>query len=226
MAKTSVIVPIYNTEDYLKRCLTSLENQTECDIEFLLINDGSTDNSLDIMEVYHNRDPRFKIFSFTQNEGVSIARNKGIEISSGKYIGFVDSDDYIDPDYYEKLLEVIDRKNSSISISETALLSSFEAGDKIDFKKDETPITLGGAYCWHRLFKRDLIGEDRFLKHCRFEDIAFTFLMQMKCEQMAVARNTKYHYCMDNKNSFDYTERKTPKSILDLFRVTNYLEEK
>jgi len=226
MAKISVVVPIYNMEDFLKRCLTSLKYQTEEDIEFLLIDDASTDSSIEIMETFHNQDLRFKIISLSENQGVSITRNKGIDLASGDYIGFVDSDDYIDLDYYEKLLEVINRKNCPISISESALLGSFEAGEIVEFRKEAIPITLGGAYCWQRLFSRDLIGDDRFLEHCRFEDVAFTFWMQMKSEKMIVARNTKYHYCRDNENSFNYKERDTPQSILDLFEVTNYLKEK
>ena len=77
MAKISVIVPIYNTEVLLRRCLDSLRSQTERDIEFILVDDASTDKSIDIMETYRKKDARFKIISLSQNEGVSIARNKG-----------------------------------------------------------------------------------------------------------------------------------------------------
>lgn len=226
MAKISIIVPIYNTEDYLRRCLNSLKNQTEKDIEFILIDDASNDNSLEIMEDYQKKDPRFKIITNSKNQGVSIARNKGIEQATGQYIGFVDSDDYLDLDYYEKLLEAINQKKAPISISETALLGSFEAGEVVDFEKDKITITLGGAYCWQRLFERDLIGTERFIEHCRFEDIAFTFFMQMKAQRIIIGRNTKYHYCRDNQNCFNYINKETPQSVLDLFKITNYLKEK
>jgi len=99
----SIIVPIYNVEPYLHRCLDSLVNQTLKDIEIICINDCSPDNSLDILKEYAEKDERINIINFEKNQGVSVARNTGIEIAKGEYIGFVDSDDYVDLDFYEKL---------------------------------------------------------------------------------------------------------------------------
>ncbi len=99
----SVIIPVYNTEKYLRKCLDSVCNQTLKDIEIICVNDCSSDDSLAILQEYASQDNRIKIINFTQNKGVAIARNTAIDEAKGEYIGFVDSDDYIDLDFYEKL---------------------------------------------------------------------------------------------------------------------------
>ena len=113
--KVSVIVPIYDVEPYLRRCLDSLVNQTLKDIEIICINDCSPDNSLLILKEYAKKDERIKIIDFDKNQGVSVARNSGIEIAKGKYIGFCDSDDYVDLDFFEKLYELAKDKNADIA---------------------------------------------------------------------------------------------------------------
>jgi len=103
MPKVSVIIPVFNTEKYLQRCLDSVCNQTLSDIEIICINDASTDNSLEILKEYQKEDERIKIIDLNKNQGAGYSRNRGIEIAKGEYIGFVDSDDFIDLDFYEKL---------------------------------------------------------------------------------------------------------------------------
>ena len=101
MPKVSVIIPVYNTEKYLRKCLESVINQTLKDIEIICINDCSTDDSLKILNDI--KDERLKILNLPQNSGVSFARNRGIDEAKGEYISFVDSDDFIAPDFLEKL---------------------------------------------------------------------------------------------------------------------------
>jgi len=113
--KISVIVPIYNVEPYLRRCLDSLVNQTLKDIEMICINDCSPDNSLAILKEYAEKDERVKIINFEENQGVSIARNAGMDMAKGEYIGVVDPDDYVDLDYYEKLYLKAKEKKSDIT---------------------------------------------------------------------------------------------------------------
>lgn len=100
MAKISIIVPVYNTEKFLEKCLNSLINQTLKDIEIICINDGSTDKSLQILEKFANKDKRIQIINQT-NSGLSVARNIGIKKAKGEYIGFVDSDDWVDLNFFE-----------------------------------------------------------------------------------------------------------------------------
>lgn len=110
MPEISIIIPVFNTSDYLHECLESVIAQTIQDIEIICINDGSTDDSLDILKEFHKRDSRILIMD-KKNEGVSATRNAGLEIATGKYIGFVDSDDTISSTYYEILLK--EAKSSS-----------------------------------------------------------------------------------------------------------------
>ena len=100
--KVSIIVPVYNVEKYLAQCLDSLINQTLKEIEIICVNDGSKDNSAKILTAYAQKYVRIKIINQT-NQGLSAARNNGISVATGEYIGFVDSDDWVDIDFYKKL---------------------------------------------------------------------------------------------------------------------------
>ena len=114
MPLISVIVPIYNMEPFLRRCVTSIINQTFEDLEIILVNDGSTDTSGDIIREIAAEDSRVKVISQT-NQGVSAARNEGLKAAKGKYIGFVDADDYIKPDMYENLLNALVKYQADIA---------------------------------------------------------------------------------------------------------------
>jgi glycosyltransferase involved in cell wall biosynthesis len=113
MPKISVIIPVYNVEKYLSQCLDSVINQTFKDFECICVNDGSTDNSLTILQEYSNKDNRIKIIN-QKNSGSSIARNKALRQSIGQYIAFIDSDDFVSNDYLEKLITVAEKENSDI----------------------------------------------------------------------------------------------------------------
>lgn len=103
MTKVSIIVPVYNVEKYLKRCLDSLVNQTLKDIEIICVNDGSTDGSLAILDEYVRNDDRIVVIN-QENSGQSVARNRGIDVAKGEYIGFVDSDDWVSEDYLKSCI--------------------------------------------------------------------------------------------------------------------------
>lgn len=111
----SIIVPIYNVENYLRQCLDSIQNQTYQNFECLLINDGSPDNSADICREYVSKDSRFRYFE-KENGGVSLARNLGIELSEGDYITFIDSDDWLENDALDQLYGALKKENADISI--------------------------------------------------------------------------------------------------------------
>ena len=102
MSKISVIVPVYNVEQYLPQCLDSIINQTYKNLEIICVDDGSPDNSGKILDEYAKKDKRIKVIH-QENQGVSVARNTGLDNATGKYIGFVDPDDWIEADYYETL---------------------------------------------------------------------------------------------------------------------------
>lgn len=113
MVKISIVIPIYNAEDHLQRCVDSVLNQTEKNIEIILVDDGSKDNSIEICKKYLNQDKRVQLIH-QENSGVSAARNRGIEQACGEYIGFIDSDDWIEPNMYECLLREANQASADI----------------------------------------------------------------------------------------------------------------
>ena len=151
--KVSIIVPVYNVARYLGECLDSIINQTLDDIEIICINDGSTDNSLEILEEYAKKDSRIWIFTI-ENSGLSLARNYGIKHANGKYVGFVDSDDYINETMFEKLYNSCEQNDLDLAICKISLfddktgevnnnlsyynLGIFKGFDKEVFSADDT----------------------------------------------------------------------------------------
>ncbi|MET3633855.1 glycosyltransferase family 2 protein [Streptococcus sp. SGI.013] len=124
MAKVSIIIPVYNTEDYLADCVKSLQKQSLQDIEIILVNDASTDRSLEIMTDFQKQDPRIKVISLNNNQGVGEARNQGLKIASGEFIAFVDSDDFVKVDMFEKLYQKALKEQADIVLCDTDSYSS------------------------------------------------------------------------------------------------------
>ncbi|MGL5594128.1 MAG: glycosyltransferase family 2 protein, partial [Cetobacterium sp.] len=131
MLKVSVIVPVYNTEKYLKRCLDSIINQSLKEIEIIVVNDGSTDNSKNIIKSYEKKDSRIKIVN-KPNGGLSSARNEGIKVAKSKYIAHIDSDDWVEYNYLEEMYLKAEKENLDIVISDIY----WDYIDKIDYKRD------------------------------------------------------------------------------------------
>ena len=113
--KISVIIPVYNAENYLRKCLQSVCEQSLKDLEIICINDGSTDNSQEILERFAADDSRIRIIK-QSNTGLSATRNKGIFLAKGEYLGFVDADDWINPDFYNTLYSAADNKNADVAL--------------------------------------------------------------------------------------------------------------
>lgn len=166
MVKVSVIVPIYNSEKYLKKCIDSLVSQTLSDMEFILINDGSTDSSDSIINSYN--DSRIKYFK-RSNHGIGATRNFGIDHASGEFIGFLDSDDYVEPDMYEKLYnECIDR-NLDIVICDHFIENGSNISIKnfIDFNDtslDDMPSLLLDINLapWNKIYSKRIFSSDTY----------------------------------------------------------------
>ena len=122
MPKISIIIPVYNAEEYLKRCLNSIVNQTLKDIEIICVNDCSIDNSLEILNSYAQRDNRIKVIDCKTNGGESKARNIGLDNSTGEFLAFVDNDDELDLDFYEKLYKKAIEENADIAKAEVHII--------------------------------------------------------------------------------------------------------
>lgn len=207
----SVIVPVYNGEKFIDQCINSITNQTLKDIEILIINDGSKDSTLDIIEKISKADSRIKIIN-QKNLGVSAARNNGISKARGKYIGFVDADDYIDKTMYEKMYEKAEEFNSDIvvcnvndvlasrekkvSLNLQEGIIDIESTKESEFLSDEY-FKLGTAV-WHKIFRSNLIKENniKFINYSKVasEDTLFNYEAMLKAKRIYCLNEALYDY--------------------------------
>lgn len=227
--KVSVIVPVYNTEKYLERCIRSIINQTYSNLEIICINDGSSDNSLHILQCLKKEDERIIIIN-QQNKGVGEARNMGIEVSTGDYISFVDSDDVIDQNYFEILMNNaihynLDTVCSNIcAISNNGIVYPFEKqiSDSIltnnQTIRDYLNFKISPAV-WGKLYRRDIIGETRFPAININEDFIFEWEVIKKSQRFLKTNNTHYNYYEDRIDSL--TKKKFSQSNMSIIDHAN-----
>jgi glycosyltransferase involved in cell wall biosynthesis len=202
----SVIIPVYQVEAYLRRCLDSVINQTLREIEIICINDASPDGSLQILEEYAAKDNRIKIITFEQNKGVSVARNTGVEMAQGKYIGFVDSDDYVDLDFYEKLYFCAKKTNADI-VNTGVSQKEFNGQIKkwIDNNMQLSDKILFSKYFFAAIYKKVLLIKHQIkfpqgIIYC--EDTQFSFIASFSANKVETIRDTLYHH-IRRENSAD-----------------------
>ena len=201
----SIIIPIYNTSEFLANCLDSVINQTYVNLEIILINDGSTDNSLGICREYNKKDSRIIVIN-KKNEGVSSARNAGLDIFSGDYVTFIDSDDWVETDFIEILNQKIkDTDISTIgmklinSSKETLLTYSIDksiylSSDKVmaTFLSLNTISSIGRSSC-NKLYSRKILNNVRFDENINIgEDFKFLFEVFLKKPNIFISNQVKY----------------------------------
>lgn len=141
MPKVSIIIPVYNTEEYLKKCIDSLIYQSLEDIEIICVNDGSTDNSQEILENYSKKDARIKVL-YQENKKQGAARNKGMEIATGEYIGYVDSDDWVDFDYFEELYNAAKKQDLDIALATNVRIGNGKTKKRLKIEKEQVAHSL------------------------------------------------------------------------------------
>lgn len=233
----SVILPIYNVEKYLSRCLDSVIGQTHKNIEIILVDDGSTDNSYKICEEYAKNDKRIVIIH-KENGGLSDARNVGIKKAKGDYITLIDSDDYVEKDYVEFLYKLIKDNNSQMSVCGHTVL--YENGKKIK-KETHEHLVLSAKKtlekilyddgidlsAWAKMYEKKLFDKVQYPKGRYFEDSATTYLLVDECKKIAVGSESKYNYIIRN-NSIT-TALFSPKKmelITSTEEMTSYVKSK
>ena len=172
--KITVIIPVYNVENYLERCLKSILYNTYTNLEIICVNDGSTDNSKKILEDYSQRDKRVVVIN-KKNAGVSSARNAGIKIATGEYIAFVDSDDWIHEKYFEYLIRAINTADLAICNYMRSYKSGIVEADDAYRVHPISPIDVFKnkelkSYVWGKLFRHQLVDEIRFCESEKLED--------------------------------------------------------
>ncbi len=237
--KISVIVPVYNVEEYLPQCLDSILNQTFSNIEIICVNDGSTDGSRKILEDYKQKDSRIKIVD-KKNGGLSSARNAGMKVAKGEFYSFIDSDDWIDYTMLEKLYNNITAYNSDISIC--AVHQYDETKQQIDDSnpyytlgyfnstfdnrafsyKDTKPFLMDVCVmAWNKLYRRSLIDEYKavFPDGLIFEDGPFFFTIFFKTQRVSIVRDFLYYYRINRKNSIIQKAGKKFLNVIDVAEI-------
>lgn len=208
MSEISIIVPVYNVEKYLENCIESILNQTFKDFELILVDDGSTDNSGKICDIYEKKDTRIKVIH-KNNGGLSSARNAGLDIACGKYIGFVDSDDSIHPKMYEVLYNLIKNHKSDISccnykctydisckeheelnLNEVIEMSNIEAIEKL-YDKD---LGVRLVVAWNKLYNKCLFDNIRYKVGRLHEDEFMAHRILYNSKKITYVDNELYYY--------------------------------
>lgn len=224
MIKISVIIPVYNTEEYIGECLDSLINQTYPNMEIIAIDDGSTDGTLDIMKSYEAQYPD-KLKVLTQaNQGQAVARNHGLEFATGDYLGFVDSDDWVDKDMYEKMINQAIATSADIVIVDMVdhfpNRTIYHHSSVFDNKFKVTP-----SAC-NKLFKRDFVGNVRFPKGLWYEDFCFTTKLLFTTDAIATIHEGLYHcHAREVSTMFNNNSEKNLDMIVILDELKDYLHK-
>ena len=221
MTDISIIVPIYNAEAYLNKCIDSLINQTKKNIEIILVNDGSTDKSEEIIKSY--KDKRIKYYK-NKNKGIGYTRNFGIDKSNSKYIMFLDSDDYLDVNACEKLFNKIEKDSSDVVVSDFIITHNGTEKKEVinDFKKTNldknSSIILNiNLSPWNKIYSSKLIKDNniRFPEDIKYEDVLFVLECLDKSKNVSkLNKALNYYVVRDNSETKTYD-----KKVFDILEV-------
>lgn len=230
--KISIIIPVYNTEKYLKRCLNSLVRQTLKDIEVILINDGSLDNSSNICDEYAEKDSRFKVVH-KENGGASKSRNIGLNMACGEYICFVDSDDYIDTNGFEEMYNIATEKNVDIVLSNhfygESNINNVKFPKNVVVEKDEIKKMLVNSntdfflpFLWRNIFKNTEEQQKiRFKTNLKYgEDSLYNLTSYLSANRMYCIDKAFYHYMQNDTSTMNSKKKKF------LYYLNNLYKEK
>ncbi len=197
----SIIIPVYNTESYLRKCLDSIVNQTYRELEIIIIDDGSTDGSGEICDEYKMSDSRIRVFH-TENRGLSCARNLGLDEAKGEWIGFVDSDDWIETDMYEALLNRA--VETEADVVECGVIQEYP--NRVEtWKREKRLMKHADAFkallcedlsdaVWNKLYRSDCFKDIRFPGERVYEEIATTYRVFDAVDSISTIEANEYHY--------------------------------
>ncbi|SFU54550.1 glycosyltransferase family 2 protein [Butyrivibrio sp. M55] len=232
----SVIVPAYNASKFLRRCITSIENQYYRNLEIIIIDDGSTDETLSICESLANKDNRIRVFH-QENVGLSETRNRGVRYSEGEFIAFVDADDYVSSDYISVMYETALNDNSDLVICN--MIFGFD--DSYKFKKNEHVVKrcmsakdillrwieykFVVTYAWNKLYRREwyIVNGFEFPKGSYYEDLAIAHIVVSKAKKISIIDNRLYYYYQGEATSITHDKNILEKRTKDWL---GFLEER
>lgn len=246
--KISIIVPCYNTEKYIERCLQSLTNQTYNNIEIIVVDDATPDKSIEIIKEYAAKDKRIKIVRHEKNKGLFQARLSGAKVATGDFISFIDSDDYVDFDFYRELIETIEEENTDIVVCNTVVEESnrkfvynlFKTGKtKLEKEEllDEYFKQKGLNYRWHtvwnKLYRMSIWKKsEKYYEEIKdhlimTEDFAFSTVLYFFANSLTYNERANYFYCSNDEASTSLnklTSKKCEKNILDIKKSFDFVE--
>ena len=235
MPKVSVIVPIYNVEKYLEKCINSLLSQTLEDIQIILVNDGSKDNSGNIAKEYEKNNKDRVIYVEKENGGLSDARNYGLKYATGDFIAFLDSDDYIEKNAYEKMYNKAIEENADYV--ECDFLWEFPNKIRVDkqypYKNKKEMLSFVRVVAWNKLIKRQLITDNNleFPKGLRYEDIEFTYKLIPFLNKFAYVDNPFIHYVQREGSIANVQNERTAEiftvldNVIEFYKKNNIYEK-
>lgn len=231
--KISVIIPIYNTEKFLRKCIESIVNQTLQEIEIILINDGSTDNSHNICLEYSEKYPKKIRYINNKNIGCSATRNLGIELAQGKYIAFVDSDDYIEKTMYEEMWREKEKSNSDIVVCGITYINLLNNQKKLSIPKIKNKFDYFFpqnriANPVNKIFNKKLIEDNKIkfpINTHYAEDLVFCFKAYLSTRNISSISKSFYNYILYGGNSI-YNLDKRLGVFISFDEIFKYLEEK
>ena len=232
----SIIVPIYNAEKYIDDCIKSILNQTYSRFELILIDDGSSDRSLEICNNWKRKDERIHVYS-QKNGGASAARNFGLKVMQGDYVVFVDSDDWVSPKYIEFLYKSI--KLDDYDIVQCNLKATFDRDEKIDVDhnfeinkiREITKIQalnyrVYKVSVWAKIYKKDIFDNFRFREGAIYEDDASYYIFIYRAKKIAILEETLYYYYMSD-NSVMRNDKSLDLAFIDIYkeRIEFFIEK-
>ena len=224
MVKVSVIVPVYNVEKFINRCVDSILSQTFKDFELILVNDGSKDKSLEVIEKYR-ADKRVRIFT-QKNQGPAVARNFGISVAKGSYIMFIDSDDYIDPDYIETYYNKIKNCHYDVVVGGYKRVVDDKVKFILKLKNEEfSKYIVTGPYC--RIIKKSFLEKNNisFLNTNSSEDVYFNLMIYNTTNKIGIIDYSGYYYFY-NSNSISNTAHKGFKKEIKIIELLDLINVK
>ena len=230
MPKVSVIVPIYNVEKYLEKCINSLLEQTLEDIQIILVNDGSKDSSGEIAKKYQADNPNKTIYVEKENGGLSDARNYGLKYATGDYVAFLDSDDYIEKNAYKEMYEKAINENADYV--ECDFIWEFPDKLKIDkqypYNNKKEMLSFVRVVAWNKLIKRKMITENNleFPKGLRYEDVEFTYKLIPFINKFVYVDKPFIHYVQRNGSIANVQNERTAEIFTILDDVVKFYKEK
>ena len=232
MPEISIVVPVYNVAEYLRKCIDSILAQTCRDYELILVNDGSTDESPKILEEYAMLFPHIKLIH-KPNGGLSDARNEGMKAATGKYISFIDSDDFIEPTMLEECLKKLRETDADLVIfdyyqyyqatgKKEVIKNTFD--DQKVYSLEDTPELLTGIAnaAWNKLYRRSLFADNDIIYPwgCLYEDLGTTYRLLARAKKVAFVNQPLYDYLKDRPGNITGEFNMRAYHVLDMVKIT------